>query len=86
MLALLRSITLDRVHIERIHSKFGMVKTISVDIVKIDQVLSEISMLILRLDKKPKKDTSLINTITKIRNQIQDAVMDAKLKKSLQQV
>ena len=78
--------TVNRVHIERIHSKFRMVKTISVDIVKIDQVLSEISKLILRLDKKPKKDTRLINTITKIRNQIQDAVMDAKLKKSLQQV
>jgi hypothetical protein len=78
-------VTVDRVHIERIHSKFRMVKTISVDIVKIDQVLSEISKLILRLDKKPKKDTRLINTIKKIRNQIQDAVMDAKLKKSLQQ-
>lgn len=63
-----------------------MAKTISVDIVKIDRVLSETSKLILRLSKKPKKDVRLINTITKIRNQIQDAVMDAKLKKSLQQV
>jgi len=63
-----------------------MAKTISVDTVKIDHVLSEISNLILRLDKRPKKDVRLINTITKIRNQIQDAVMDAKLKKSLQQV
>jgi hypothetical protein len=62
-----------------------MAKTISVDTVKIDHVLSEISNLILRLDKRPKKDVRLINTITKIRNQIQDAVMDAKLKKSLQQ-
>lgn len=69
-----------------LHSKFRMAKTISVDIVKIDQVLSETSKLILRLSKKPKKDVRLINTITKIRNQIQDAVMDAKLKKSLQQV
>jgi hypothetical protein len=77
---------INRVHIERIHSKFRMVKTISVDIVKIDLVLSEISKLIIRLNKKPKKDVRLINTITKIRNQIQDAVMDAKLKKSLQQV
>ena len=76
----------NRVHIERLLSKFRMAKTISVDIVKIDQVLSEISKLILRLSKKPKKDVRLINTITKIRNQIQDAVMDAKLKKSLQQV
>jgi len=78
--------TVNRVHIERLLSKFRMAKTISVDIVKIDQVLSEISKLILRLSKKPKKDVRLINTITKIRNQIQDAVMDAKLKKSLQQV
>lgn len=63
-----------------------MAKTIPVDIVKIDQVLSEISGLILRLNKKPNKDVRLIKTITNIRNQIQDAVMDAKLKKSLQQV
>ena len=63
-----------------------MAKTIPVDTVKIDQVLSEISGLILRLNKKPNKDVRLIKTITNIRNQIQDAVMDAKLKKSLQQV
>ena len=63
-----------------------MAKTIPVDIVKIDQVLSEISGLILRLNQKPNKDVRLIKTITNIRNQIQDAVMDAKLKKSLQQV
>jgi hypothetical protein len=63
-----------------------MANTISVDVVKIDQVLTEISRLILRLNKKPKKDLRLIKTITNIRNQIQDAVMDAKLKKSLQQI
>lgn len=63
-----------------------MVKTIAVDVVKIDRVLSEISKLILRLNKKPKKDVRLIKNVSKIRDQIQDAVMDAKLKKSLQQV
>lgn len=63
-----------------------MAKTIAVDVVKIDEVLSEISGLILRLNKKPNKDVRLIKTITNIRNQIQDAVMDAKLKKSLQQI
>ena len=63
-----------------------MAKTISVDVAKIDKVLSEISNLIIRLNKKPKKDVRLINNITEIRDQIQDAVMDGKLKKSLQEV
>lgn len=63
-----------------------MAKTISVDVAKIDKVLSEISKLIIRLNKKPKKDVRLIKNITEIRDQIQDAVMDGKLKKSLQEV
>lgn len=63
-----------------------MAKTISVDVAKIDQVLSEISTLIIRLNKKPKKDVRLIKNITEIRDQIQDAVMGGKLKKSLQEV
>ena len=63
-----------------------MAKTISVDVAKIDKVLSEISNLIIRLNKKPKKDVRLIKNITEIRDQMQDAVMDGKLKKSLQEV
>jgi len=62
-----------------------MAKTISVDVAKIDKVLSEISNLIIRLNKKPKKDVRLIKNITEIRDQMQDAVMDGKLKKSLQE-
>lgn len=60
-----------------------MTEVLSVDGKKIDQALSEIATLILRLSKKPKRDERLIKKITEIRDQIQDAVIQAKLKKSL---
>ena len=60
-----------------------MTQVLSVDGKKIDQALSEIAKLILRLSKKPKRDERLIKKITEIRDQIQDAVIQAKLKKSL---
>lgn len=60
-----------------------MTQVLSVDGKKIDQALSEIAKLILRLSKKPKRDERLIKKITQIRDQIQDAVIQAKLKKSL---
>jgi hypothetical protein len=60
-----------------------MTEVLSVDGKKIDQALGEIAKLILRLSKKPKRDDRLIKKITQIRDQIQDAVFQAKLKKSL---
>ena len=60
-----------------------MTQVLSVDGRKIDQALSEIAKLILRLSKKPKRDERLIKKITEIRDQIQDAIIQAKLKKSL---
>jgi|RhiMethySRZTD1v2_1073278.scaffolds.fasta_scaffold262685_3 hypothetical protein len=60
-----------------------MTQVLSVDGKKIDQALSEIAKLILRLSKKPKRDERLIKKITEIRDQIQDAIIQAKLKKSL---
>lgn len=63
-----------------------MNEILSVDGTKIDQVLSEIAKLILRLSKsskKSKKDERLIKEITEIRDQIQDAVIKGRLKKSL---
>jgi hypothetical protein len=60
-----------------------MTQVLSVDGKKIDQALSEIAKLILGLSKKPKRDERLIKKITQIRDQIQDAVIQAKLKKSL---
>ena len=60
-----------------------MTEVLSVDGKKIDKALSEIAKLILRLSKKPKRDERLIKKITEIRDQIQDAVIQAKLKKSL---
>jgi hypothetical protein len=59
-----------------------MTKTVTVDTDKIDQALDELAKLILRLNKKPKKDTRLIKKITEIRDSIQDAIVRAKLKKS----
>ena len=59
-----------------------MTKTVTVDIDKIDQALDELAKMILRLNKKPKKDTRLIKKITEIRDSIQDAIVRAKLKKS----
>jgi hypothetical protein len=62
-------------------------KTIEVDSDMIDQSLEELSKLIIRLDKNPKKTRKEQNTIKKIQNirdTIQDSVLYAKLKKSLQ--
>jgi hypothetical protein len=62
-------------------------KTIEVDSDMIDQSLEELSKLIIRLDKNPKKTRKDQNTIKKIQNirdTIQDSVLYAKLKKSVQ--
>ncbi|MFN2435412.1 MAG: hypothetical protein ABR515_08585 [Nitrososphaeraceae archaeon] len=62
-------------------------KTIEVDTDMIDQALEELAKLILRLDKNPKKTRKEQNTIKKIqeiRDTIQDSVLHAKLKKSIQ--
>lgn len=62
-------------------------KTLSVDSDKIDLALDELTKLILRLDKNPKKTRKEQNTIKKIqeiRETIQDSVLLAKLKKSIE--
>jgi succinate dehydrogenase/fumarate reductase-like Fe-S protein len=62
-------------------------KTLEVDSDMIDQSLEELSKLIIRLDKNPKKTRKEQNTIKKIQNirdTIQDSVLYAKLKKSVQ--
>ena len=62
-------------------------KTIEVDSDMIDQSLEELSKLIIRLDNNPKKTRKDQNTIKKIQNirdTIQDSVLYAKLKKSVQ--
>lgn len=62
-------------------------KTIEVDSDMIDQSLEELSKLIIRLDKNPNKTRKEQNTIKKIQNirdTIQDSVLYAKLKKSVQ--
>ena len=62
-------------------------KTIEVDSDMIDQSLEGLSKLIIRLDKNPKKTRKEQNTIKKIQNirdTIQDSVLHAKLKKSVQ--
>ena len=62
-------------------------KTIEVDSHMIDQSLEELSKIIIRLDKNPKKTRKEQNTIKKIQNirdTIQDSVLYAKLKKSIQ--
>ena len=62
-------------------------KTIEVDSDMIDQSLEELSKLIIRLDKNPKKtrkEQNTIKKIQKIRDTIQDSVLYAKLKKSVQ--
>ena len=59
-------------------------KTIEVDSDMIDQSLEELSKLIIRLDKNPKKTRKDQNTIKKIqvtRDTIHDSVLVAKLKK-----
>ena len=53
----------------------------------IDQALDELAKLILRLDKNPKKTRKEQNTVKKvqeIRDTIQDSVLYAKLKKSVE--
>ena len=60
-------------------------KTLAVDSDMIDLALDELSKLMLRLDKNPKKTRKEQNTIKKIqevRDTIQDSVLYAKLKKS----
>ena len=62
-------------------------KTIEVDSDMIDQSLEELSKLIIRLDKNPKKtrkDQNTIKKIQEIQDTIQDSVLYAKLKKSVQ--
>ena len=65
---------------------YNIGRKLKIDGKKIDQVLSEISKLIIRLNKSSKKsrrDKNLVEKITEIRDLIQDAVLDAKLKKSV---
>jgi hypothetical protein len=62
-------------------------KTIEVDSDMIDKSLEELSKLIIRLEENPKKTRKEQNTIKKIQNirdTIQDSVLYAKLKKSVQ--
>ena len=62
-------------------------KTIEVDSDMIDRSLEELSKLIIRLDKNPKKTRKEQNAIKKIQNirdKIQDSVLYAKLKKRVQ--
>ena len=62
-------------------------KTIEVNSDMIDHSLEELSKLIIRLDNNPKKTRKDQNTIKKIqviRDTIQDSVLYAKLKKSVQ--
>ena len=51
-------------------------KTIEVDSDMIDQSLEELSKLIIRLDKNPKKTRKEQNTIKKIQN-IRDTIQDS---------
>jgi hypothetical protein len=62
-------------------------KTIEVDSDMIDRSQDELSKLIIRLEKNPKisrKDRNTIKKIQEIRGTIQDSVLYAKLKKSVQ--
>jgi hypothetical protein len=61
-------------------------KTIEVDSKMIDLAVDELSKLMVRLDKSPKKTRKEQNTIKKIeeiRETIRDSVLYAKLKKSI---
>jgi hypothetical protein len=63
-----------------------MTKILSVDGKKIDEVLDQFLKLIIPLEensKKTRKDENLIKRITQIRDGIQDAIIQARLKKSL---
>ena len=61
-------------------------KTIEVDSGMIDLAIDELSKLLLRLDKNPKsrKEQNPIKKIQEIRDTIQDSVLYAKLKKSIE--
>jgi hypothetical protein len=62
-------------------------KTIPVDSDMIDLAVDELSKLMVRLDKNPKKTRKDQNTIKKteeIRDTIQDSVLYVKLKKSIE--
>jgi len=62
-------------------------KTIEVDSDMIDRSQDELSKLIIRLEKNPKisrKDRNTIKKIQEIRDTIQDSVLYAKLKKSVE--
>jgi hypothetical protein len=62
-------------------------KIIEVDSAMIDQSLEELSKLIIRLNDNPKKtrkDRNTIKKIQEIRDTIQDSVLYAKLKKSIE--
>ena len=62
-------------------------KTIEVDSDMIDRAVNELSKLKLRLDNNPKKSRKELNNIKKIqeiRDRIQDSVLYAKLKKSIE--
>ena len=69
-------------------SKIAMSKkTLAVDSDMIDLATDELSKLILRLEKNPKKTKKEQNTIKKIqeiRDTIQDSVLFAKLKRSIE--
>ena len=62
-------------------------KTIEVDSKMIDLAVDELSKLMVRLDNNPKKtrkDQNTIKKIGEIRETIQDSVLYAKLKKSVE--
>jgi hypothetical protein len=62
-------------------------KTIEVDSDMIDKTLEDLAKLILRLKENPKKTRKEQNTIKKIqeiRDTLQDSVLYAKLKKSIE--
>ncbi len=62
-------------------------KTIEVDSKMIDLAVEELSKLMVRLDNNPKKtrkDQNTIKKIEEIRETIQDSVLYAKLKKSIE--
>jgi DNA-binding ferritin-like protein len=62
-------------------------KTLEVVSDMIDEAVDELAKLILRLDNNPKKTRKEQNTIKKIqeiRDTIQDSVLHAKLKKSIE--
>ena len=61
-------------------------KTIAVDSKMLDLAVDELSKLMVHLDKNPKKtrkDQNTIKKIEEIRDTIQDSVLYAKLKKSI---